>query len=151
LRTPDTNAAKDKLFRAIDLHQSLRCAKRPLGKSDNGLIAHLADNIGMKQRINHSAKNSASEQSDRRRRSRLNGVAEGWIVPDDGNFSDPWEVRVHDVSRHGVGFESAERITDGEVVRLRIGRGPIKLAKRIRIVRCNEGEGGLYRIGGEFI
>jgi hypothetical protein len=90
-------------------------------------------------------------ESDRRRRARLRGTTEGWVVPDSGDFSDPWEVRVHDVSRHGVGFESAEQFKSGQVVRLRIGRGPIELAKRIRVVRCENDKNGTFRIGGEFI
>jgi len=65
--------------------------------------------------------------------------------------SDPWEVRVRDISRHGVGFETAEKPTAGQTMRIRIGRGPIELAKRIRVVRCQPGQDGTFTIGGEFV
>jgi hypothetical protein len=72
-------------------------------------------------------------------------------MPESGDMTDPWEVRVQDVSRHGVGFESSEKLSDGDVVRLRIGRGPLELSRRIRVTRCEPGEGGTYVIGGEFL
>ncbi len=92
-----------------------------------------------------------SAASERRRRSRLHGHTPGWIVPDNGQLNHPWEVRVRDVSRHGVGFESAEQMSSGEVCRIRIGRGPIELARRIRVTRCHPGQNGAYEIGGEFV
>jgi hypothetical protein len=90
-------------------------------------------------------------RADRRRRSRLRGSTPGWLLPDSGDMTDPWEIRIHDVSRHGVGFESSEKLQDGDIVRVRIGRGPLELAKRIRVVRCNPGQGGTFKIGGEFV
>jgi hypothetical protein len=96
-------------------------------------------------------KTSPNKPSDRRRRSRLNSSTAGWIMPDSDKSADPWEVRVQTVSRLGVGFESSEKIEDGEIVRIRIGRGPIELAKRMRIVRCNPAQDGSFRIGGEFL
>jgi hypothetical protein len=58
---------------------------------------------------------------------------------------------VNDISRHGVGFESSERLKDGDVVRLRIGRGPIELARRVRVIRCHPGQQGIFKVGGEFL
>ena len=64
----------------------------------------------------------------------------------------PWEVRVHDVSREGVGFESSEQLKHGDVIRIRIGRGPIELARSVRVVRCEpNGTPNTYHIGGEFV
>jgi hypothetical protein len=95
---------------------------------------------------------TAATTEDRRRRPRLASTTLGWVMPDDSPNAEPWEVRVHDVSRQGVGFESAEKFDIGQVLRIRIGRGPIELAKRIRIVRCNVvGRSGTFSIGGEFI
>lgn len=88
---------------------------------------------------------------ERRRRRRLSGMTPGWILPDGADMSDPWEVRVKDVSRHGVGFESAEKFDSGQVMRIRIGRGPLELSRRIRVVRCHPGRGGTWNIGGEFV
>jgi hypothetical protein len=98
--------------------------------------------------------NSVSATEDRRRRPRLQSTTQGWVMPDglDGAGAEPWEVRVHDVSRHGVGFESAEKFDIGQIVRIRIGRGPIELARRLRIVRCEAvGRSGTFSIGGEFV
>lgn len=93
----------------------------------------------------------SGSSSDRRKRSRLRGTTPGWVMAGDSSVLDPWEVRVRDVSRHGVGFESTERFDNGQVVRIRIGRGPLELARRIRVVRCNPGQTGTYSIGGEFV
>jgi hypothetical protein len=90
--------------------------------------------------------------SDRRRRPRLPGTTPGWVMPDGSHVCEPWEVRVNDVSRQGVGFESAEEFQTGQIIRIRIGRGPLELARRVRIVRCNRvGRGGTFSVGGEFL
>ncbi len=86
-------------------------------------------------------------------------TTEGWIVPDsvyaDHQSTDaecePWEVRVTDISRNGVGFESTQRLRVGDVHRVRIGRGPMRLARRIRIVNCRAGSNGHYSIGAHFV
>lgn len=97
-------------------------------------------------------KPSPDTPNDRRRRSRLHGATQGWIMPDQpAPPADLWEVRVKDVSRQGVGFESSEQLASGAVCRIRIGRGPIELSRRIRVVRCAPGEGNVFEIGGEFV
>ena len=91
---------------------------------------------------------------NRRRRPRVVGQVTGWLLPVDGKKPDeePWEVRVEDVSRLGVGFETANPIEAGEVLRIRIGRGPMNLAKRMRVVNCRSSgsQGTTWRIGAEF-
>ena len=91
--------------------------------------------------------------AERRRRARIHSSTQGWLIPDvpANPPSDPWEVRVQDISRHGVGFESTEKLEQGRTCRIRIGRGPMRLARRIRIVGCRAGAGGHYLIGGEFV
>lgn len=89
--------------------------------------------------------------NEKRKRTRLPGTTPGWIMPENGGELDPWEVRVQDVSRHGVGFESSERLHDGDIIRIRIGRGPLELAKRMKIVRCDPAQDGTFRVGGEFL
>jgi hypothetical protein len=93
------------------------------------------------------------EQPERRRRARIHSATQGWLIPDGPLPADaePWEVRVSDISRHGIGFESTERIEAGKLCRIRIGRGPMRLARRIRIVNCRAGANGHYLIGGEFL
>ena len=107
-----------------------------------------ADAIGM---ADSHQKTSPEREDDRRRRSRVRGATLGWIFPEAGNSADAWEVRVLDVNRHGVAFESCEKLASGELRRIRIGRGPLDLAKKIRVVRCNPGSGGTFTIGGEFV
>ena len=91
---------------------------------------------------------------ERRRRARIQSATQGWLIPDDAQRdlgSDPWEVKVNDISRGGVGFESTERMPRGALCRIRIGRGPMRLARQIRVVDCRPGPDGHYVIGGEFV
>jgi hypothetical protein len=96
--------------------------------------------------------------TERRRRSRLTGETLGWILPAQPRLAmhlpddeQAWEVRVYDVSRLGVGFTSTEAFALGTEHRLRIGRGPTKRSRSIRIVACRESEAGIYAIGAEFL
>ena len=98
-----------------------------------------------------SASHESAVANDRRRRPRINGVTEGWIVPETGDANDAWEVRIHDISRHGVGFESADAMKSGDMVRIRIGRGRFDLARKVRVIRCEQDpQTRTYRIGAEF-
>jgi hypothetical protein len=96
--------------------------------------------------------------NDRRRRSRLAGETLGWLLPPNPRMTmhlpdddEGWEVLVYDISRFGVGFDSTEPLEVGEQVRLRIGRGPIKRSRLIRVVVCRQSEDGTWNIGAEFI
>ena len=90
---------------------------------------------------------------NRRRRPRVPGQVAGWLLPVDEQIPDePWEVRVQDVSRLGVGFVTANPLQTGDVLRIRIGRGPMNLAKKMRVVNCRNGpqEGHSWWVGAEF-
>ena len=106
--------------------------------------------------------NTYASPTERRRRARIHSATQGWLIPEDAmraaardgaeaRTGEPWEVRVNDISRHGVGFESTERMHRGAVCRIRIGRGPMRLARQIRVVDCRPGPDGNYLIGGEFV
>jgi hypothetical protein len=88
---------------------------------------------------------------ERRRRARLHSATQGWLIPSTSEPAEPWEVRVNDISRGGVGFESTEKMSSGEICRIRIGRGPMRLARPIRVIGCRPGPAGSYIIGGEFL
>jgi hypothetical protein len=95
---------------------------------------------------------------ERRRRNRLPGEILGWILPAQPRLAmhmpaeeEGWEVRIYDVSRLGAGFTSTEPLELGGQHRLRIGRGPIKRARLIRIVACRQSEAGTYAVGAEFV
>ena len=104
---------------------------------------------------------SASQNAplvERRRRSRVSGETLGWILPAQPRLAlhlpdeeQSWEVRLYNVSRLGVGFSSTEALPLGSEHRLRIGRGPARRARLIRVVACRESEQGIYAIGAEFI
>jgi hypothetical protein len=98
--------------------------------------------------------------TERRRRPRLAGETLGWLLPqvvplavDGRSLPDEevgWEVRVHDVSRLGVGFSTTEPLDPGSRRRLRIGRGPAGRARAIRVVICRRDDAGLFHVGAEF-
>lgn len=87
---------------------------------------------------------------ERRRRTRLPADTIGWVLFE-GRTQATWEVRVVDVTRNGVGFSSFEPMALGEICKVRVGRGPIELAKMMRVVHCTLAEGGCYTIGGAFV
>ncbi len=98
--------------------------------------------------------------SERRRRPRLVGETAGWLLPavvpvavDGRSLPDDavgWEVRVHDVSRLGVGFTTTEPLSPGDRRRVRIGRGPVTRARALRVVCCRRNGDGTFAVGAEF-
>jgi hypothetical protein len=94
---------------------------------------------------------TTSSPADRRRRPRVESESIGYLLPDTAPLSnEPWEVRVQDVSRLGVGFLTSESMTVGMICRIRIGRGPMRLARRMRVTNCRPEGNNLFRIGAEF-
>jgi len=96
--------------------------------------------------------------NNRRRRNRLTAPTQGWILPATRRLSkhtpsedEAWEIRIQNLSRFGVGFTSTERMRLGEEHRIRIGRGPMKRARTIRVVACRETQKGSFSVGAEFI
>lgn len=104
----------------------------------------------------HWTKSKTAAENDRRRRERLASAAIGYIVRDTDNFDaqptldEPWEVRIHDVSRDGVGFITSEKMSPGDTCRIRIGHGPMRLARKMRVVSCLAEDHNHYRIGATF-
>ena len=98
---------------------------------------------------------AATLEHDRRRRQRVASVTVGYLMPEVAATAqpatdEPWEVRIHDVSRLGVGFVSAIAMKPGDTCRIRIGIGPMRLARRMRVVNCTPEPGNHFRIGAEF-
>jgi hypothetical protein len=87
---------------------------------------------------------------DRRRRARIESDAVGYLVRDDAGSDEPWEVRIQDVSRLGVAFISGNAMKPSETCRIRIGMGPMRLARQMRVVSCQPASDTTYRIGAEF-
>src|SRR5437763_1160256 len=98
-----------------------------------------------------SATTSSMSAADRRRRRRIDTESIAYLLPAAApNTDEPWEVRLHDLSRLGVGFLSSEAMTTGSLCRIRIGRGPMRLARRMRVINCRPEGNNLFRIGAEF-
>ena len=97
---------------------------------------------------------TTSTVDDRRRRPRLTSEAVGYVLCGDNESGvkdvEPWEVRVHDVSRLGVGFVTTQRMMPGTLCRIRIGYGPMRLARRMRVTRCEPQSDNTFRIGAAF-
>src|SRR5437762_2247316 len=92
---------------------------------------------------------SESQTIERRRRARLRGKATGWIFLGDDDHAPAREIEVMDVSRLGVGFIAETQLELGFVCRVRIGFGPKRLARRLRIVNCRGNADGTFTLGGE--
>jgi hypothetical protein len=60
-------------------------------------------------------------------------------------------VQVQDLSLGGVGFRSSEKFDVGETYRITLGKGPLFLNARVRIVNCRQVAYRLYHVGAEFI
>jgi hypothetical protein len=89
--------------------------------------------------------------NDRRRRPRLLSRTTGWVFLGDDDHAPAREILVVDVSRLGVGFVSETKLDEGFVCRVRIGFGPRRLARRLKISNCRKNEQGTFVIGGEFV
>jgi hypothetical protein len=87
---------------------------------------------------------------DRRRRQRLSTRTNGWVFLGDDDYAPSREVIVTDVSRLGAGFICDTQLSEGAICRLRMGFGPRRLARRLRINHCREVENG-FALGGEFV
>jgi len=91
------------------------------------------------------------DPSDRRRRPRIPGKTNGWLFEGDGEHAPAHEITVIDVSRLGVGFRHDGPLEIGSICRVRVGFGPRRLARRLKVVACRaEADTGRFIIGGEF-
>jgi hypothetical protein len=88
--------------------------------------------------------------TDRRRRARLLGKSTGWVFLGDDDHAPAREITVMDVSRLGVGFVCETQIQVGFMCRVRIGFGPKRLARRLKIANCRKNGDGTFTMGGEF-
>lgn len=87
---------------------------------------------------------------DRRRRARIESDAVGYLLREAAGAEEPWEVHIQDISRLGVAFISGDAMKPGDVCRIRIGMGPMRLARRMRVISCQPAGDTTYRIGAEF-
>src|SRR5689334_15989839 len=95
--------------------------------------------------------NPVEQINDRRRRPRLLSRTTGWVFLGDDDHAPAREILVLDVSRLGVGFISETQLESGFVCRIRVGFGPRRLARRLKIANCRANNDGTFTIGGEFV
>jgi hypothetical protein len=91
------------------------------------------------------------EINDRRRRPRLLSRTTGWVFLGDDDHAPAREVLVQDVSRLGVGLLADTQLDPGFICRVRIGFGPRRLARRMKVMNCRANPDGTFAIGGEFV
>ena len=96
------------------------------------------------------ASTSGPSGVERRRSVREKLVAPAVLQPSSGDASVDRGVQVQDLSLGGVGFVATEKFDAGEVYRITLGKGPLLLNARVRIVSCNKTAHRMYRCGAEF-
>jgi hypothetical protein len=96
------------------------------------------------------AKGQPPSGIERRRSPREKLVAPAVLQPSSGDASVDRGVQVQDLSLGGVGFVATEKFDAGEVYRITLGKGPLLLNARVRIVSCNKTGHRMYRCGAEF-
>ena len=59
-------------------------------------------------------------------------------------------VTVQDLSLGGVGFRASEKFAPGETYRITLGKGPLLLNARVKIISCRQVGHRQYHVGAEF-
>jgi hypothetical protein len=97
------------------------------------------------------SKKDGPRGADRRRSTREPVKTIGRLTPIDGPIDESSvEVLITDVSLHGAGFRSSDRIELGRKYYIDIGVGPLHLTSRLVVIRSLRRRDGMYDIGGEF-
>ena len=98
-----------------------------------------------------SVKQKGPRGAERRRSTREPVKTVGRLTPIDGPLGESSvEVLVTDVSLHGAGFRSSDKIEMGRKFYIDIGVGPLHLTSRIVVIRSLRRRDGMYDVGGEF-
>lgn len=89
---------------------------------------------------------------ERRRSPREKHIAPAVLQPPSGDASAEAShgVTVQDLSLGGVGFRAAEKFAPGETYRITLGKGPLLLNARVKIISCRQLGHRQYHVGAEF-
>jgi hypothetical protein len=89
---------------------------------------------------------------ERRRSVREKCVAPAVLQPPSGDASAEAAhgVTVQDLSLGGVGFRATGKFAPGETYRITLGKGPLLLNARVRIVSCRQVGHRMFHVGAEF-
>ena len=95
---------------------------------------------------------SSASQAERRRSPREKHIAPAVLQPPSGDASAEAAhgVTVQDLSLGGVGFRATEKFAPGETYRITLGKGPLLLNARVRIISCRQVGHRIYHVGAEF-
>lgn len=90
--------------------------------------------------------------SDRRRSPRQSFVGNGWLSPEAGTPGPNHHIVVVDLSLHGLGFSSDEKLEPEAVHWMVLDAGGLRASARVRIASCrpNANSSGSYECGAEF-
>jgi hypothetical protein len=102
-----------------------------------------------------AVENAASETqnaSDRRRSHRQSFVVNAWLSAEAGTRGSNHHIVVGDLSLHGIGFSSDERLDPDAVHWMVLDCGGLRASARVRIASCrpNADGNGAYECGAEF-
>ena len=89
---------------------------------------------------------------ERRRSPREKHIAPAVLQPPSGDATPEAShgVTVQDLSLGGVGFRAAEKFAPGETYRITLGKGPLLLNARVKIISCRQVGHRQYHVGAEF-
>jgi hypothetical protein len=89
---------------------------------------------------------------ERRRTPRETHIAPAVLQPPCGDASAEAAhgVTVQDLSLGGVGFRASEKFAPGETYRITLGKGPLLLNARVKIISCRQVGHRMYHVGAEF-
>lgn len=89
---------------------------------------------------------------ERRRTPREKHIAPAVLQPSCGDAAPEAShgVTVQDLSLGGVGFRASEKFAPGETYRITLGKGPLLLNARVRIISCRQMGHRTYHVGAEF-
>jgi hypothetical protein len=95
---------------------------------------------------------AVAEGPDRRRSQRQSFVSNAWLSPEAGTRGANHHIVVGDLSMHGIGFSSDERLDPQAVHWMVLDAGGLRASARLRIASCRPSVSGngTFECGAEF-
>jgi hypothetical protein len=95
---------------------------------------------------------AVADPSDRRRSPRQSFVSNAWLSPETGTRGSNHHIVVVDLSLHGIGFSSDERLDPEAVHWMVLDTGGLRASARVRIASCRQSfnGNGAFECGAEF-
>jgi len=95
---------------------------------------------------------AVADPADRRRSPRQSFVSNAWLSPEAGTRGSNHHIVVVDLSLHGIGFSSDERLDPEAVHWMVLDTGGLRASARVRIASCRPSfnGNGAFECGAEF-